>query len=95
MLKVNKYKRGIAMEMAIGMMLFAVAFSILLYTVGMLQIKNMKSDIDDLQQKIIDYQAEELTNGSSITITIDGKKYTITKDGDGNINYTLVPNTQE
>lgn len=54
----NRYKRGIAMEMAIGVMLIMVAFSIILYTVAMLQIKNTQSDLDDFNAKIDEYKTD-------------------------------------
>lgn len=51
----NRYKRGIAMEMAIGTLLTMVALSIILYTVAMLQIKNTQNDLDDFKTKIEEY----------------------------------------
>ena len=54
----NRYKRGIAMEMAIGAMLIMVALSIILYTVAMLQINNTQSDLSDFNAKIEEYETK-------------------------------------
>ena len=54
----NRYKRGIAMEMAIGTLLIMVAFSIILYTVAMLQIKNTQNDLQDFKTKIEEYKTD-------------------------------------
>ena len=51
----NRWRRGIAMEMAIGTLLLMVALSIILYTVAMLQIKNTQNDLDDFDAKIEEY----------------------------------------
>ena len=83
----NRYRRGIAMEMAIGMMLFSVAFSLLLYTVSMLQIRSMKNDLADFEAKVKEYQAEEYKNGLEIPTDedeyffVNGKTYTVTQNG--------------
>ena len=73
----NRYRRGIAMEMAIGMMLFSVAFSLLLYTVSMLQIRSMKNDISDFEAKVKEYQAEELGENESEKISVNGKEFEV------------------
>ena len=76
----NSYKRGIAMEMAIGMMFVMVALSIILYTVSMLQIKNFKSDVAAFEEKVLNYQAEGMTSDKNYTTTVNGKSYEITVD---------------
>lgn len=78
----NRYKRGIAMEMAIGMMLTMVALSIILVTISMIQIKNRQYDLTSFEEKILEYQAEELTDGESVDISVNGKKYKLEKAGD-------------
>lgn len=52
----NRWRRGIAMEMAIGTLLLMVALSIILYTVAMLQIKNTQNDLDDFNSQIDKYK---------------------------------------
>ena len=52
----NRWRRGIAMEMAIGTLLLMVALSIILYTVAMLQIKNTENDLDDFDAQIDKYK---------------------------------------
>ena len=59
----NRYKRGIAMEMAIGTLLLMVALSIILYTVAMLQIKNTQNDLQDFETKIDEYYSEKYSIG--------------------------------
>ena len=54
----NRWRRGIAMEMAIGAMLIMVALSIILYTVAMLQINNTQSDLSDFNAKIEEYETK-------------------------------------
>ena len=96
----NRYRRGIAMEMAIGMMLFSVAFSLLLYTVSMLQIRSMKNDLADFEAKVKEYQAEDCKNGLEIPtdeeeyFSVNGKTYKVTK-GDNGVEFTPVTTPQE
>lgn len=52
----NRWRRGIAMEMAIGTLLLMVALSIILYTVAMLQIKNTQNDLQDFDAQINKYR---------------------------------------
>lgn len=68
----NRYKRGIAMEMAIGVMLIMVALSIILVTVWELQFDHVRSDLTSFEEKIIEYQLEE---SNVDEIWINGTKY--------------------
>ena len=68
----NRYKRGIAMEMAIGVMLIMVALSIILVTVWELQFDHVRSDLTSFEEKIIEYQLEE---SNVYEIWINGTKY--------------------
>ena len=68
----NRYKRGIAMEMAIGVMLIMVALSIILVTVWELQFDHVRSDLTSFEEKIIEYQLEE---SDVDEIWINGTKY--------------------
>ena len=79
----NRYKRGIAMEMAIGVMLIMVALSIILVTVWELQFDHVRSDLTSFEEKIIEYQAEDLSNSDDVEIFVNGKKYILEKvDGE-------------
>ena len=47
-----KSRRGIAIELAIGVMMLMTAFSIILLTTGTMQAQQRKDDYNDLVQKI-------------------------------------------
>ena len=83
-MKKRNYRRGIAIEMAIGLMLLVVALSIVLLTVSILQIKNQASDLDAYEQKVLSFAVEDLTPttvavNSDKPVTINGKEYTVEK----------------
>ena len=86
----NRYRRGIAMEMAIGLMLLSVALSIILYTVAMLQIKNTQFDISSFEEKILSYQ-EDAAIGT--VIQVNGKSYEL-KEVNGEKKFELMTNNE-
>ena len=89
----NRYRRGIAMEMAITMMLIMVALSIILITIWTLQFEHQQSDLKAFEEKILEYKVTDMAqkngdqneevviNGKTYTVTESGTKYEI-KDGD-------------
>ncbi len=83
-MKKRDYRRGIAIEMAIGLMLLVVALSIVLLTVSMLQIRNQASDLLAYEQKVLSFAVEDLTPStvaveSDKAVTINSKAYTVKK----------------
>lgn len=91
----NRYKRGIAMEMAIGVMLIMVALSIILVTVWELQFDHVRSDLTSFEEKIIEYQAEDLSNGNAVEISVNGKEYQLEKTADGELRKTELGDANE
>ena len=69
----NRHKRGIAIEMAIGLMLLSVALSILLVSIAKMQITNAMYDVSSFEEKILSNQKESASEGQKITV--NGKEY--------------------
>ena len=97
-MKKRDYRRGIAIELAIGMMFLVIALSIILLTVAMLQIKNQKSDLEDYEKKVLEFAVEDMVENGSTDheVCINETIYEITKiDGgyairaDGETIYTV------
>ena len=103
MKKLITSRRGVAIELAIGVMLVMAALGIILVTNASLQNKEMKSDVSRFEQKIelyeiTDYILEKRNDSKgqyndNYSIDIDdanSNKYTVIKDG--NIVLTIVFN---
>ena len=90
-MKKRDYRRGIAIELAIGMMFLVIALSIILLTVAMLQIKNQKSDLEDYEKKVLEFAVEDMVAAEkeSHTVEINKKTYTLSKS---NNEYTITVN---
>ena len=71
-MKRRNSRRGVAIEFAIGLMLLVIAFSTLMVTVSMLQVKLARNDLSDFKEKITQMQYEDLEIDQSHTITING-----------------------
>ncbi len=84
----NRFRRGIAIEMAVGMMLIMIALSIILLTVSRLQSGHRREDLADLNERIEIYRIlDTICDGATApvdneTIHVDGKDYTIKKTDD-------------
>jgi hypothetical protein len=59
-MKRRNSRRGVAIEFAIALMLLVIAFSTLMVTVSMLQVKLAKNDLSDFKEKIAEMQYEDL-----------------------------------
>lgn len=95
MKKLITSRRGVAIELAIGVLLVMSALGIILVTNASLQNKEMKSDVSRFEQKIelyeiTDYIIEnrnfegQYPSNDNYSIDIDdadSNKYTVTKDG--------------
>lgn len=81
MMQKRNYRRGIAIEMAIGMMFLVVALSIILLTVSSLQIKNQKSDLEAYEKKVLEYTVTDMVRAdtASGTVEINDRIYSVVK----------------
>ncbi|MBP3606397.1 MAG: hypothetical protein J6J66_07350 [Clostridia bacterium] len=61
-------RRGVAIEFAIGLMLLVIAFSILMVTTSMLQIKAVRDDLADLKESVQEMQTEEGVENNALRI---------------------------
>ena len=80
-MKKRNYRRGIAIEMAIGLMLLVIALSIILLTVSALQIKNQRYDFEAYEKKVLEYTIEDMiaVAKKEHEVSINGKKFTVEK----------------
>ncbi len=61
-------RRGVAIEFAIGLMLLVIAFSILMVTTSMLQVKAVRDDLADLKESVQEMQTEEGVENNALRI---------------------------
>ncbi len=74
----NRFRRGIAIEMAIGMMFIMVALSIILLTVSKLQSGHRKNDLDDFKERVEVYQILDTICDEGIA-AVEEMGYTVTQ----------------
>lgn len=81
MMQKRNYRRGIAIEMAIGMMFLVIALSIILLTVSSLQIQNQKNDLDAYEKTVLGYTVTDmaLADTASGSVEINKKTYSVVK----------------
>ena len=101
MKKLITSRRGVAIELAIGVMLVMAALGIILVTNASLQNKEMKSDVSRFEQKIelyeiTDYVIENKDDLSKFESEFVGYKisktdntYTVTQDGNTVLTFTV------
>ena len=80
-MKKRDYRRGVAIEMAVGMMFLVIALSILLLTISSLQAKNQRYDLEAYEKKVLEFTIEDMekVGAESHTISINKTNYEITK----------------
>ena len=76
----NRFRRGIAIEMAVGMMLIMIALSIILLTVSRLQSGHRREDLADLNERIEIYRILDTIDEDGIDAVKDNG-YTVTPSG--------------
>lgn len=76
----NRFRRGIAIEMAVGMMLIMIALSIILLTVSRLQSGHRREDLADFNERIEIYRILDTIDEDGIDAVGD-KGYTVTQSG--------------
>jgi len=76
----NRFRRGIAIEMAVGMMLIMIALSIILLTVSRLQSGHRREDLADLNERIEIYRILDTIDEDGIDAVKDNG-YTVTQSG--------------
>lgn len=76
----NRFRRGIAIEMAVGMMLIMIALSIILLTVSRLQSGHRREDLVDFNERIEIYRILDTIDEDGIAAVKD-KGYTVTQSG--------------
>ena len=97
-----KSRRGIAIEMAIGAMFIMIALSIVLISISGMQTRHMKNDLDEFDKKVEVYEITDLimkgsiengtvttSSGNVYTIGTNENTYTVTKDGNQILIFTV------